>query len=161
MITIREATPSDVDQIVSTGDSFFNESNFREFDYDSEQCAYWIGYMAASETDVVLVAVDENDKLMGFLIFDITRFYTKQLMAHMFLFYVFPEYRNTGLAVRLLKRAEEIATERGAARFYASSSAGFADDGKMDKKLLDFYLRSGYSELGCFVMKGLGADVKN
>ena len=156
MITIRRATAEDIPQMVDIGENFFSESNFLDgLTIDQEQGAYTFGYMIAAEDQEVLVAVEE-DKLIGFIIFDVTRYYTKELISHLFLFYVLPAWRGTRVGLDLLQKAEAIATERGAKRIYCSSTAGFSDDGKMDQKLLDFYKRCGYAELGCFVMKGLG-----
>jgi ribosomal protein S18 acetylase RimI-like enzyme len=152
---IRQATAEDIPQMVDVGTEFFKESNFfGGLTVDPVCGAGTFGYMIASQDHVVLLAMDE-EKLVGFIIFDYVRYYTVELVSHLFLFYVLPEYRNGLLGVRLLREAERIAKEKGSKRFYCSSTAGLDTDGRTDKKLLNLYKRLGFEELGCFVMKGL------
>lgn len=156
MITYRPATADDIPQMVDVGIEFFKESNFfGGLTVDPVQGAGTFGYMIESQDHEVLLAMD-GDKLAGYIIFDYVRYYTVELVSHLFLFYVLPEYRKTRIGLELLLAAEKIATEKGSKRIYCSSTAGIDADGRTDKKLLNLYKRLGYEELGCFVMKGLG-----
>lgn len=153
---IRQAEESDIPHIVDIGPKFFAESNFTDNnDYDPEQTAYVFGYMIASEEHVVLVAYNPEGILTGFIAFDVMRFYTKKPIAHLFLFYVAPEFRKLAIGRHLLKNALEIAKNKGAVRFYAASTAGIDDGGKINKTLLNLYKRYGFTELGCFVQREL------
>lgn len=156
MIEIRRATLDDIPQMVDVGTQFFVESNFfGGLTIDKVQGAGTFGYMIEAEDHEVLVAFD-GENLIGFIIFDVVRYYTVEPVSHLFLFFVLSEYRKTAVGRDLLLEAERIATERGAKRIYCSSTAGFDDGGKTNKRLLNLYKRFGYQELGCFVMKGLG-----
>ncbi len=155
---IRDAEIPDIDGIVDIGPFFFQESNFKDNnEYDPEQTAYTFGYMIASPEHEVLVACVEG-RVIGFIAFDVSRYYTTKPVAHLFLFYVLPQFRHLTTGRHLLKQAVARAKQRGAARFYAASTAGIDDGGKIDKTLLNLYRRMGFSELGCFVYKEL-ADV--
>jgi ribosomal protein S18 acetylase RimI-like enzyme len=155
MIEIRPATADDIPQLVDVGTEFFVESNFfGDLTIDKVQGAGTFGYLIAAEDNHILVAMDEG-KLVGFISFDVVRFYTVEPVSHMFLFYVIPEYRKTLLGRELLQKALEVAAAHGSKRFYASSTAGFNDGGKTNKRLLNLYRRFGFEELGCFVMKGI------
>ena len=155
MIEIRTATPEDIPQLVDVGTAFFVESNFfGDLTIDKVQGAGTFGYLIAAEDNHVLVALD-GEKLVGFISFDVVRFYTVEPVSHLFLFYVLPEYRKTAIGRDLLQRALDVAAEHGSKRFYASSTAGFDDGGKTNKRLLNLYLRFGFEELGSFVMKGV------
>lgn len=155
MIEIRPATPEDIPQLVDVGAAFFVESNFfGDLTIDKVQGAGTFGYLIAAEDNHVLVAMDDGN-LIGFISFDVVRFYTVEPVSHMFLFYVIPEYRRTVLGRDLLQKALEVAAACGSKRFYASSTAGFNDGGKTNKRLLNLYRRFGFEELGCFAMKGI------
>jgi GNAT superfamily N-acetyltransferase len=158
MITYRSATAEDIPAMVDMGVEYFEESNFLGgMTVDTVQGAGTFGYMIESQDHEVLLALD-GEELVGFIIFDFVRYYTVELVSHLFLFYVKKSHRASRIGLDLLLKAEEIATAKGSKRIYCSSTAGIDADGKTDKKLLNLYRRLGYEELGCFVMKGLGAQ---
>lgn len=154
-MNFREASAEDIPALVDLGTEFFVESNFfGELTIDKVEGAATFGYMIEAKDHVVLVAEDDAE-IVGFIIFDVVRYYTVEYVSHLFLLYAKAEYRRKGLGRDLLKEAEKIAYARGSRRFYCSSTAGFSDSGQTDKKLLNLYRRFGYKELGCFVMKEL------
>jgi GNAT superfamily N-acetyltransferase len=105
---------------------------------------------------VVFTVIAENEgRPVGFLTFDITRHYTRFLVAHMFVFYVEKEARGHFVGRGLIQAAESGAKAAGAKYFYGSSSAGFSDDGRNDKALLAIYERLGFEGNGFFMRKTL------
>lgn len=156
-IIIRPATSKDIPRIIDElGATFFSESNFAGgLTPDPVQAAGTFGYMIASQSHEILLAENEDQRLIGFLAFDFVRYYTVELVSHMFLFYVHPDFRTASLGRDLLLAAQKVAKEKGAHRFYGSSSAGVDNSGRVDKKMLSLYKRLKFKELGCFVMKEL------
>lgn len=153
-INYRNVTFEDITKIVDLGDVFFNESNFDDSEYDPLQFAYTLGYIYDDENQHILVA-DCDDNIVGFVIYDMVRYYTKSKISHMFLLYVHPDFRAKHVCSNLIAKASLHAKKEGCRYFYGSSSAGFSDNGRNDKVLEKIYTRQGFTDNGFFMRKDL------
>lgn len=102
---------------------------------------------------ILVATAGPDDHIVGFIMADVDNPYTEEFVAFMFLFYVCPEWRPTKIGRALLSAALSAARACGAVRFYASSTAGFADRGRVNQTLLNLYSKMGFERLGCFVAK--------
>jgi len=151
---IRRGTKEDIPVIVAMGDKFYEESNFEEGGFDPVRFAQTLGYACACDTHHVLVA-ENDDEIIGFIIFDISRHYTKYPVSCMFLLYVDKDKRVHNAGKLLVSEAVRFATNKGCKYFYGSSSAGFDDDGRTDRGLRAIYKRQGFEDNGFFMRKVL------
>ncbi len=140
---IREAFIDDMYLLIAMGEIFYKESNFEDGGYDPEKFAKTLSIIFQDGNHHVFI-LDIESKAAGFIIFDCSRYYTKQPVGHMFLFYVLPSHRSLKTANLLLDAALNRARKEGCSLFYGSSSAGFLDDGRTDKALEAIYKEKGF-----------------
>jgi len=147
---VRLAEKNDIPAIIKMGEKFYEESNFEKGGYDAQRFDEIVNFMMWDGEHFILIAhVDE--KPIGFLIFDVSRHYTRYLVSCMFLFYVDADHRKHNAGMALLSAAREIAKEEGSKYFYVSSSAGFEDGGRNERALISLYKRMGAIENGVFM----------
>lgn len=152
--TVRQATLDDIPKIVNLGYDFYVKSNFSDDGYDPVQMAYTTAYSIEDPDQYVLVAVNEDNVIVGFISFDVVRYYTTYPVAHMFLLYPDDEKMGYFITSKMVKVGCEIARERGAKYFYGSSSAEI-DEGRSNEALRLMYKRQGFEDNGFFMRKEL------
>lgn len=150
---IRPATLDDIPRIIDDLLwTFHHESDMSGITtFSPEAAAERMGYIIASKW--VFLVAEEEGRLVGLISFSIEPRDTVELLAFMDKLYVHPSWRGTPTGRDLLKAGISGCQQAGAVRIYASSAAGFRDDGKTDRILLNLYKKFGFEELGCFVRK--------
>lgn len=154
MTKIRRALLKDIPAIVDFSPAFFAESNFRDCQFDPVATAGTAARLIEGEDSNLFLALDD-EKIVGFICYEIVAPFSVEKVAQLFAVYVLPSHRLSEIGDALFDVAELAARLTGAFRFYASATAGFSDSGKTEKRMLNLYRRRGYAELGCFVMKEL------
>jgi len=152
---IRIATLDDIPRLCDLTEMFFAEANMHPMEFDSVPLAGDFGGFIGDGHGCVLVAEHEGE-ITGFLAFDFRRVYARQYFAHLFLLFVLPDYRKSDAWRKLEKQAEieikRMKEEAGQSceicRFYISYAAGFNDDGKSDRSLVNSYLKAGFTPVG-------------
>lgn len=139
--------------MINLGEDFYNESNFDK-GYDPVQFAFILGQII-SQDDQYLMVAEKDNKIVGFISFDVVRYYTRYLVSHLFLLYVDKAHRGKAVAAKMIQKATDEAKRHGARYFYGSSTAGFRDNGRNDKALSLIYKRQNFEENGFFVRKDL------
>lgn len=152
-IELRPGTKKDIPTVIDLGYLFFTESNFKELTIDEDRFTE-VMQNGLDSGELFLDVATVNGAVAGFLVWGLERYYTVEMLASMFLFYVHPNFRgHTSIAKRLLEASTANAAERGAVCFYAASTAGIsgAVDAQMEALLTD----SGFDLLGRFGRKML------
>jgi GNAT superfamily N-acetyltransferase len=146
MITLNSLQRMDFEQIIASGLAMAQESPvYASQAHDPEYTRRYLH--AAYDAGVLFGVVAQN----GFMIGSVSGTWaTPTLQAAEWMLYVAPEHRGSGLAVRLIKRFEELARAKGAKRIIAGSTTGINDEGV--RKL---YERLGYRSRGTAVSKEL------
>jgi len=140
----RDFLPEDVDSVVALGDRFFRESEFKKFSkYSPEHFRHVLN--ASFHTPAMHGFVfEDDDKIKGFLFYQLDISYTEDPIALMWLFYVVPKYRKSPVGRELLSIAENHAKACGATAFYAGSMSGID---RVKNSLKNLYTKAGFKEL--------------
>jgi GNAT superfamily N-acetyltransferase len=145
---IRPATPSDVPDIVRMGSQSLKDGPYAGMLKDTpEQSAKLAMSVIGGVSGKILLYENDNGKvagLLGFIIFP--HYFTQEPTATEVMWYVEPEERKEGGAIKLLWEAEKQAKEMGATRM------GFSAPNEEVGKL---YERFGYHKLEVTYMKEL------
>ena len=123
-VIIREYELEDIEQMVELGAMMHKEGAYSHLPYSKAKCRdlgkkfkhFDYGNMWVAESD---------GKIIGMYIAFITEyFFCYDKIAQDFLLYVHPDYRkkNSTIAIRLIKKAEQWAKDRGAKEFCPASS---------------------------------------
>ena len=147
---VRTAIKSDIPLIVKMGAKFYEESNFEKGGFDGKRFTEILEFMHECGEHITLIA-EVKGQAIGFIIFDVSRHYTKYLISCMYLFYVDKDNRKHNAGAELIKAAKIVARQKGAKYFYGSSSAGFEDEGKNERALIGIYERQGFKDNGVFM----------
>lgn len=112
-MTLREATAADLDRLVEMGEHFIDQSVYRtKLAKNAEQLRALAAQIIASPDGVVLVAEDA-DSLVGMLAAIVYAHHMSgERIAGEVAWWVEPSHRGVGL--RLLRRVEQWAHEKGA-----------------------------------------------
>ena len=145
---IRAATSDDVPAIVRLGSQSLVDGPYAGMlkDTPEHSAEFALTVILASKGKVLLYENDERKVagLLGFLVFP--HYFTKEPTATEIMWYVEPEERKGGGAIKLLWEAEKQAKELGATRM--GFSAPNEDVGKL-------YEKFGYKKLEVTYMKEL------
>ena len=147
---IRFWEAKDIPEIVGLGEQFYTQSNFEDGGYDPKQFEFTLNYTFTQKIHHGFVAEKDN-KVVGFIIFDMARYYTTYHVAHLFLLY--SGGSNSGR--KLIKAADEYRIENGCKYFYVSGTAGIDTTGRNDKVLKYMYEKLGFEDNGFFMRKEL------
>lgn len=143
-----------ISEILRMGALFYDESNFEKGGYDPEQFEHILSVMMEGDSHHIIMALSFETPV-GFIIFDISRHYTKYNMACMYLLYVDKDQRVYGAGAELIRKATQYCKTMGCKYFYSSSSAGFDDGGRNEKVLRNIYKKQGFEDNGFFMRKEL------
>lgn len=145
---IRAATAEDVPRIVELGSRSLRDGPYAEMLKDTpEQSARIAIYVIESTKGKVLLYENDDGKvvgLLGFIIFP--HYFTGEPTATEIMWYVEPEERSGGGAIKLLWEAEKQAKEIGATRM------GFTAP---NEEVGSLYQRFGYKKVEVSYMKEL------
>lgn len=102
-----------------------------------------------SSSHFVAVAYDEADMIAGFAIWGVGKVFARSSKeALMTFFYTRKAHRNLKLSDQLLDYSINLCKDMGAKTFFASSTGGFADDGKNERAFTALLKRRGFEVLG-------------
>lgn len=157
---IRLATDEDLRALTAPGglgDQFFAESEFGTFtEFDRHRLADLLASPVVKNQELIVLIGTHDGDLVGMLMFSVTRLYTKDPLAQLFLFYVARRRRLSPLGRALLRAAESVAKEMGAVVFYAGATANVSPE--VDGRLMNMLDKEGYHRLGGVSRKILGGD---
>lgn len=127
-VTIRPAQETDLDAIVRLGADMHAESTYADMDYDGDQFFFFLSHLLDMPNSEVFVA-DAYGDVQGMLACSAVKsFFGKDLGAVEYLWYVTPDFRQTGLGCDLLTAYVDWAKAQGVKRIQAGNSAGMPDD---------------------------------
>ena len=148
-MTIRAATPYDLDQLVELGARFLEESKLPITYHPERARSAFLNAMRHPDGQV-LVAV-EGDVVAGIVILGYERDFTHEVCAYVEKLYVHAEFRGLGTADELVDAACAQAEAAGAAVMYAAATAGM---GKIVERLfVRLFERHGFAALGRTLMR--------
>lgn len=138
--------------LVAIHEAFFNESIYRTMTFDSiRTLSTIVGMMMDSDT-YSLYAATSDGEIAGFFEFGFERPWMKEEVMLCINFYIVPEYRGDECSQMLMDKALEICQDRGAKLVWASSTAGFSDNGCNERAFRMFLKRNRFREVGTFLV---------
>ena len=130
--TIREYELTDIEQMVELGAMMHKEGAYSFLPYSKTKCRELGKKFKLLDYGNMWVA-ESNGKIVGMYVAFITEyFFCYEKICQDFLLYVHPDYRKSTIAIRLIKKAEEWARERGAKEFCPASSMSISS-GRLEK----------------------------
>lgn len=143
---VRKAVLSDIQDIRRISLEFWEESNFSGLEPDLDDWDRLTADLIQSDVCAVFV-YEDTAGIIGYLMMLKEKFYTRQPLANMFLFYVQESGRRSGAGRALFEASIEQAEEWEACAYYVGISAGIS---KNEKSLLNMYRRYGFEDAGSF-----------
>jgi len=145
-VLIRNATASDIPELVKFGFLIHAESKFSILDYDPDKVRQTLESIVESEngTHCCFIAKTADEQLIGVLIGCIEEyFFSRSLMAHSILIYVHPKWRGSPAALKFIHAFRNWATNRDALEICIGVASGVTI-GRTDR----FLRRLGFSVTG-------------
>lgn len=134
---IREATLEDVPRIVELGRKFIANGPYKDQLDNPAQADHIARWMIGNQKAKVLVA-QMDGTIQGMIAFIIyPHYFTGQPTANEMIWYVEPEARAGGIAMRLMHAAESLAKEMGAIRM--QFTAPTAEIGKLYERWCGYH----------------------
>lgn len=134
---IREATLEDVPRIVELGRKFIANGPYKDQLDNPAQADHIARWMIVNQKAKVLVA-QMDGTIQGMIAFIIyPHYFTGQPTANEMIWYVEPEARAGGIAMRLMHAAESLAKEMGAIRM--QFTAPTAEIGKLYERWCGYH----------------------
>jgi|TARA_Y100000296_G_scaffold44110_1_gene50569 GNAT superfamily N-acetyltransferase len=131
-ITIREYELEDVKEMVELGELMHKEGAYSFLPYSKAKLRELGKRFKQTDYGNAWVAIADG-KVIGMYVAFITEyFFCYEKIAQDFLLYIHPDHRKGTIAIRLVKKAEEWARERGAKEFCPASSMAISS-GRLEK----------------------------
>jgi ribosomal protein S18 acetylase RimI-like enzyme len=92
-----------------------------------------------------------NGEVVGFIVIDFARFFTKEPLAHLFIVYVKPEWRASPLGRMLVLAAVGLAEAKQVRAFYAGITSGISEENTA--RLGNMFRRLGFGDVGITLKK--------
>ncbi len=138
--------------LVSVHEAFFNESIYRAMTFSPERTEATItGMMLDSDTHS-LYCVAPDGEIGGFFEFGFERPWMAEEVMLCINFYITRPRRRGKCSQMLMDKALEICKDRGAKLVWASSTAGFSDNGCNERAFRMFLKRNRFREVGTFLV---------
>jgi hypothetical protein len=139
-------------ELVDAHEAFFRESIYRTMTFDPVKTGNTLYAMMCDSDTYVLVARDQFGKIAGFFEFGFESPWMAEEVMLCINFFVIKEYR-TGICSQLLMDAAlKICKDRSAKLVWASSTAGFSDNGCNERAFRMFLKRNRFREMGTFLV---------
>lgn len=148
MISVREATQSDVADIVLLGKALHKNSSYACKAFSDDKASSMVSMMIDSESDCALVAEDEQEVIGYFLGGLNYEWFSDELLAFDYSVYVSPLKRNGWTAIKLFDLFERWAKEKGATFINIGVTTAINEN-----KTTRFYNYLGYENAGVFFEK--------
>ena len=121
-ITIREYELEDIKEMAELGEMMHKEGAYSFLPYSKSKCRE-LGKKFKNWDYGNMWVAESDGKIVGMYIAVITEYYfCYEKLAQDMLLYVHPDHRKGTIAIRLVKKAEEWAKERGARQFMSATS---------------------------------------
>jgi len=147
---IRQAKKEDVQVIEKLGQSMHQESQQRQYNYDSLKVQLQIHKLIEYDYGIALVAEQDNKIVGGFLGGVFQHYYGNDIQAFDYALFVDPSYRNTLTGYRLIKAYIDEAKKKQADEIMLANSTGV--DQEVVAKLIQ---KAGFEKQGyVFTMRG-------
>lgn len=147
-----------IDALVEAHHVFFMESVYRDLTWRPDKMYQTLANMMMDSDYEVIVAYTEDGKVAGFFEFGFDSPCMDEEVALCVYFYVLPEYRDAECSQMLMDFGTEICQNRGAKFLWASSTAGFSDNGCNERAYKLFLKRNGFTEIGTFLVREFGNE---
>ena len=130
--TIREYELTDLEEMVKLGELMHKEGAYSFLPYSKSKIRELGKKFKVWDYGNAWVAIVDG-KVIGMYVAFITEyFFCYEKIAQDFLLYIHPDHRKGTIAIRLVKKAEEWARERGAKEFCPASSMAISS-GRLEK----------------------------
>jgi GNAT superfamily N-acetyltransferase len=145
-------------ELVAVHEQFFYESIYRSMTFDPIRTTQSILAMMSDSDFHVLVAQTETGEIAGFFEFAFENPWMVEEVALCVNFYVRPEHRRGECSQILMDRGQKICKDRGAKLVWASSTAGFSDNGCNERAFRMFLKHNGFRDVGTFLVWEIGDE---
>lgn len=150
-----------IDQFVEIHRMFFAESIYRDLTFNEHKTrATIVSMLCDSDFELnVITVVDRdhgNERIVGFHEFAFESPWMDEEIALCVNFYIAPDYRRSECSQMLLDFSAAICHSRGAKFEWASSTAGFADNGCNERAYKMLLKRNRFREIGTFLVREFG-----
>lgn len=149
---IRRATRWDIPQLVALAGDAFSEARYARYPFSADKARQIVHMAQDSDNIFVFVAVDADDRPVGFLAALITEHYFADMIyATNIALYVSPEARGSRAAFKLVREFERVARAKGAAEILLGVTSGV-----QAQRTVEFYNRLGFQTVGALTVKYIG-----
>tara|TARA_E500000081_G_scaffold69822_1_gene71846 strand:- start:2604 stop:3068 length:465 start_codon:yes stop_codon:yes gene_type:complete len=146
---VRYATRDDINEGVALGKKMWAESEYKEVEWDTEKTRLFVANLMDADNSFSAVAVDDEDKIMGFYLGYLTDFFFSHgKVACDYVWFVDPSKRGGIAGIKLFKFFEKWAKDNGASEIRPMISTGVMID--KTKTLLEHL---GYNHVGYTFVK--------
>lgn len=140
---IREARYEDIPQLVELGQLMHTESQFKQYSFNSGKVAHLIEYLITNADGIVLVAVEQDEIVGGFIGSIAEHYFGFDRYSFDFALFVKPESRNSTAGIKLLRAYVDAAKANGVNEILIGNSTGVESD-RVEK----LYGRMGFTRYG-------------
>jgi GNAT superfamily N-acetyltransferase len=132
--TIREYELTDLEEMVKLGELMHKEGAYSFLPYSKSKIRELGKKFKVWDYGNAWVAIADGKVIGMYVVFITEYFFCYEKICQDFLLYVHPDYRkkNSTIAIRLIRKAEEWARERGAKEFCPASSMAISS-GRLEK----------------------------
>lgn len=138
--------------LVSVHEMFFEESIYRSMTFSPERTLATIKGMMLDTDTHSLYCVAPDGEIGGFFEFGFERPWMAEEVMLCINFYIVPKHRRGECSQMLMDKALQICQDRGAKLVWASSTAGFSDNGCNERAFRMFLKRNRFREVGTFLV---------
>lgn len=138
--------------LVEVHRAFFNESLYRDMTFDPDRTEETIMAMMMDSDTHSLYSVAPDGDIAGFFEFGFESPWMVEEVMLCINFFVTPAHRNKECSQMLLDAALKICKDRDAKLVWASSTAGFSDNGCNERAFRMFLKRNRFREVGTFLV---------
>jgi GNAT superfamily N-acetyltransferase len=144
-MTIREAEPRDIEEVLVLGWEMHQESRYKTMEFSLEKVAQFFQFVIDSP-DYIFLVVEKNSRVVGgFIGYAMPQWFSDDLAAGDFALFIDQENRGGTAALKLVKKYIEWAKSKGV----ASENIGLGiTTGIHTEKTQMFYERLGFEMTG-------------
>lgn len=142
-----------IERLVDAAKVFFAESDFKEngIECDTDTFRKLLHEYIYNPYVGAIIAVDEQDNVVGYILIYCQQDYTVQLIGDLYLFFVQPEWRGTKVGRSLVEAAVKQWKEWGCKRVYTEAASGIQEPQYLTM-FKNLWAKFGFTEIGV-VMK--------
>lgn len=149
----RFANKADVDGLLELHRRYFAESSYRAFTFNDRKARDTIEATMDHPDYLYLVVVTPDGELAGYATVALDSPFMDETIAIVTYLYTASEHRNKHCSQSLLDFVLELCEHKGAKSVYASSTAGFSDNGVNERAFRMFLKRNQFNHIGSFLIR--------